>query len=231
MDVEAVPRRHLLQRVVSASKKLLPAAVIREVEQYRSYEKNERRIYARIRISNGLGFAKREPDPLPKTVHSLLFVCFGNIMRSPMCEALLKRELSGFDQTNFAIESAGLNATPGRVADPWAITAAKDFGISLADHRARAVTAEMIQQADVIFAMDYKNQVQLLSRWPAAKKKIRMMGWYADEGERMPEIRDPYYIGLEGTRDCYRILTHCIRNLAREICRTKLTGQITLEPS
>src|SRR5277367_6631120 len=85
---ESVPER-LKKRIKSTAKKMLPAPVIEEVQQYRSYEKSERSIYLRTRISNGLGLSRP-----PKTARSFVFVCFGNIMRSPMCEALMKRATS-----------------------------------------------------------------------------------------------------------------------------------------
>ena len=136
-------------------------------------------------------------------------------MRSPMCEALLNRELARAHNTQFTVMSAGLNAAPGRQAHTWAITAASEFGISLENHRARLLTPEMVNRADAIFAMDYHNQVQLLSRWVDAKERIFLLSAYAGEDYRPVEICDPYYLGLEGTRRCYSILNTCVQNLAR----------------
>jgi protein-tyrosine-phosphatase len=73
----------------------------------------------------------------------------------------------------------------------------------------------MVNQADVIFAMDYHNQVQLLSRCVGAKKKVFLLSAYASADYRPLEILDPYYMDMEGTRRCYSILNTCIQNLAR----------------
>jgi len=139
-----------------------------------------------------------------------------------MCEALLNKEL-GIHGAQYTVMSAGLNATPGRPAHEWAIRAAGELCISLENHRAQLLTSEMVERADVIFAMDYQNQVQLLSRWPDAKKKIFLLGAYSSPGLRIGEIADPYYLGFEGTRHCYAILTTCIQNLARSMLLQRTT--------
>lgn len=136
-------------------------------------------------------------------------------MRSPMCEALFNREITGIQTQRFTVVSAGLNAVPGRAAHSWAISAAKEFGISLDSHRAQLLTPEMVARADAIFVMDFENLAQLLSRWPGAKSKVFLLGGYAHGEDRSVEIYDPYYLGLEGTERSYRTLSVCIQKLAR----------------
>jgi len=196
------------------AKKLLPEAVVREIQLYRAYGADERLLYVRVRLAHQFALGNTKLPQVPQSARSILFVCFGNIMRSPMCEALLNRELV-FQGAQYRVMSAGLNATEGRPAHDWAVKAAGELGISLENHRAQLLTSEMVKRADAIFAMDYKNQVQLLSRWPDAKKKIFLLGAYASPGCRVGEIADPYYLGLEGTRRCYAILTTCVQNFAR----------------
>jgi protein-tyrosine-phosphatase len=134
-----------------------------------------------------------------------------------MCEALMNRALAGVPEKQITVASAGLNAEPGRSAHPWAVAAARELGISLEGHRAKLLTTEMVEQADVIFAMDRQNQVQLLSRYSHAKHKVFMLGAYAGEDFRRLEINDPYYAGEAGTRDCYKILDSCIQNLVSSL--------------
>jgi len=199
----------------AAGKKLLPKTLIQEVQRYRTYAGTERSLYLKMKVLNGIGLANLKGSRPPKTARSFVFVCFGNIMRSPMCEALMKRAAAAVPDKQIAVASAGLNAAPGMAAHPWAVAAARELGISLENHRAKLLTAEMVRQADVVFAMDYQNQIQLLSRYSEAKDKVFMLGAYAGEDNRPLEIRDPYYAGEEGTRDCYKILNTCIQNLVR----------------
>ena len=91
-------------------------------------------------------------------------------MRSPMCEALMRRAVAGME--SFRIASAGLNATSEKPAHPWAIEAAREFGIRLENHRARILSTEMVEQADAILVMDFQNYVEIVSKHPNAKKKV-----------------------------------------------------------
>ncbi len=195
------------------AKNLLLKVAVEEVQKYRAYESSERAIYLKVRISSGLGLGLSRP---PKTARSFVFVCFGNIIRSPKCEALMNLAVRDFSDS-ITVTSAGLNATPGRPAHPWAITAAREFGISLENHRARLLTSEMVDQADAIFAMDFQNRVQLLSRWARSRNKVFMLSAFAGKQYRAVEIPDPYYAGQEETRRCYRVLKTCVENLAHSL--------------
>ena len=224
-DIETPPRdvqqrsgllsERLKNVIKAAAKNLLPKGAVEEVQKYRAYESRERPMYLKVRISSGLGLRRLRP---PKTARSFVFVCFGNIIRSPMCEALMNRAVGEFSDS-ITVTSAGLNATPGRPAHPWAITAAREFGISLENHRARLLTSEMVDQADAIFAMDFQNRVQLLSRWARSRNKVFMLSAYAGKEYRAVEIPDPYYdyAGQEATRHCYQLLKTCIENLAHSL--------------
>jgi protein-tyrosine phosphatase len=201
----------------AAAKRVFPEAVLRELQQYRTYEKVERPIYLKMRILHSIGVASPRRLHPPQTSRSFLFVCFGNIMRSPMCEALMNRAFDGLLTGQIKVTSAGLNAVPGRPAHPWAVMAAHEFGISLEKHRARILTSQMVEQADAIFTMDYQNHVQLLSRWAHARKKVFMLSAYAGENYRPVEIYDPYYMEQEATTRCYQILQTCIHNLVESL--------------
>jgi protein-tyrosine-phosphatase len=133
-----------------------------------------------------------------------------------MCEALMRKAL-GAELRCFGVRSAGLHAVPGIAAHPWALASACEFGLSLEDYRAQLLTAEMVQEADAIFAMDYQNEVELLSTYPAARQKIFMLGAYVGGVHRHLEIADPYYEAPEQTRNCYQVLERCIHELAADV--------------
>jgi protein-tyrosine phosphatase len=204
--------------VKRSAKRLLPRAVLQEAQNFCAYQPKERRIYLKLRLFNSLGLTRPKRSRIPATARSIVFVCFGNIIRSPGCEALMKQALAGRTDLRIHVTSAGLNATPGRSSHPWAIAAARDFGVSLEQHRARLLTADLVARADVIFAMDYQNQVQLLSRWKDSRRKVFMLSAYADADYGSVEISDPYYLGSEETRRCYHVLNACVRNIVSSLC-------------
>lgn len=200
--------------LTKAGKQLLPEGSINELRQFRACNSKEQLVYLKLRLRDGINFLDSKPFQVPNNTRSFLFVCFGNIMRSPMCEALMNRALP--PGARFAVTSAGLNATPGRVAHPWAITAAGDFGVSLKHHKARLLTAEIVAHADAIFTMDYQNHAQLIARYPESADKACLLGAYSGSSARSFQIRDPYYGGEQATRECYKTLEGCIRNLVRD---------------
>lgn len=172
------------------------------------------RLYGELRLLDTLGIRTANRRLAPASARSLLFVCFGNIMRSAMAEYLMRKTLADAGITEpVQIVSAGLHASPGREAHPWARQASAELGISLADHHSKLLTREMVQQADCIFAMDFQNKAELLVLYPRAEEKILMMSVYGENPWQYREIPDPYLGDLETTRRCSRQLETCVRNL------------------
>lgn len=131
-----------------------------------------------------------------------------------MAEALLKREVNN---RNCSVEvlSAGTHAVPGRRADDRALAIAPEFGISLAQHRAKAFPPDLVRAGDVVIAMDYVNAAELASRFPGLREKLMLLPRAA--GETGPEeLVDPYSGTAEDVRTCYRILENRIRTLAQQ---------------
>src|SRR5271165_2342367 len=123
-------------------------------------------IYAKLRLFDLLGFRSVNALVAPAGAQSFLFVCFGNIMRSAMAEFLMRQmvlKTAPESANSLCIMSAGLHTTAGREAHPWAQDAAADLGISLASHRSKPLSREMVEQADCIFAMDFQNKAESLT--------------------------------------------------------------------
>jgi protein-tyrosine-phosphatase len=151
---------------------------------------------------------------VPPSARTFVFVCYGNIMRSAMAEYLMRRAVREARlEEEVCILSAGLHPNPGREAHPWAQQASADLGTSLADHRAKPLTQEMVQQADCILAMDFQNKAELLTLYPDSCEKVFMLSAYAEGPWQYREIPDPYMRDLEATRFCCFQLQTCVRNL------------------
>lgn len=217
MNSVSAKESSLSARLKAVAKSSLPPAALKELQRYRALNRSERLTFAKLRMLSGIGLTSFETRPDMRGARTIIFVCFGNIMRSPLCEALLKRILPEPGDRRFVITSAGLHAVPGREAHPWAIAAARNLGISLQDHRARLLSAEMVDSADLIFAMDYCNFAQILSRWKSASKKVFMLGSYSPSKYPETEIPDPYNASAWETVECYKVLGACVQNLARDL--------------
>jgi len=118
-------------------------------------------------------------------MESILVVCIGNVCRSPVAEALLKRELP-----DKHIWSAGMGALVGEPAQPHAQEIAAEHGLDISAHRAQQLSGWMCTQADLILVMEAGHQRELQRLYPSAHGKIRCLG---ETGPgRHFDIQDPY---------------------------------------
>ena len=131
---------------------------------------------------------------------SILFVCMGNICRSPTAEGVFRKVVAnaGLDH-RIQIESAGTHAYHvNEPPDRRAQAAAERRGFSLADIRARRVESSDFEHFDYIFAMDRYNLDMLRSAaGERPEAEIHLFLEYATAG-REYEVPDPYYGGAAG---------------------------------
>jgi protein-tyrosine phosphatase len=125
----------------------------------------------------------------------VLFVCKGNICRSPFAEAYLRGRLNG---SPVHVHSAGYHPKRNRPCPDEALAAAKELSTDLTPHRSRILDAAMVQSADAIFTFDRENFTTVLARHPEARHKVHQLSALA--GGEAQEIRDPY----GGTVDEFR---------------------------
>jgi protein-tyrosine phosphatase len=148
-------------------------------------------------------------------VKSLLFVCAGNICRSPIAEALFRSLVASRPAlANLEIGSAGTIALENNAATEEAVAAARqEFGVDLASHRARHVQG---LDADLILTMDGTVTREVRRLRPAGR--VELLGEYAGTGEI---VRDPYGCSPDVYRSCarqlQRLLSAAADRLEREL--------------
>jgi protein-tyrosine phosphatase len=133
--------------------------------------------------------------PAPDTP-SVLFVCMGNICRSPTAEGVLRARLAAVGlEAKVRVDSAGtLGHHAGEPPDPRARQHAAARGYAIDMQRARAVVPADFDRFDLILAMDQANLDWLERRAPAGSRARRalVMAW-ARRNEGVTEVPDPYY--------------------------------------
>jgi protein-tyrosine phosphatase len=133
------------------------------------------------------------------TTH-ILFVCLGNICRSPMAEGVFRRVVAeeGLDE-HFVIDSAGLGDWHiGQAPDHRAQNAARSRGIDISEQSARQIVDEDFDRFDLLLVMDGSNYDELKARAPhEARAKIRpFLDFAPNVGTK--DVPDPFFGGAEG---------------------------------
>lgn len=134
------------------------------------------------------------------TVRRILFVCTGNICRSPTAEGVARRlaQQQGVDHL-FEFDSAGTHGYHvGDTPDPRSIAAARRRGYDLSSQRARRVTEFDFVRFDYLLAMDREHLEELRRACPPQHQN--KLGLLLDFSERFAEdeVPDPYYGGAQG---------------------------------
>lgn len=100
---------------------------------------------------------------------TILFVCTGNVCRSPMAEGLFRHALKG--RGDYRVLSAGVGAVDGQPPSPYAVKALKELGIDISRQRSQALTAELVQEADYIFGMTHGHVDAVAMLYPQSAEK------------------------------------------------------------
>lgn len=127
---------------------------------------------------------------LEKGAHNILFVCTGNICRSPVAEYLLRHEMSRLHISNIAVGSAGLLDLGGRPADPVMISIGKDHSVDMTAHRSRQISPERVGDADIVFVMETRQKEKLTKLMPEYGEKIFLFSLF-DYKHNGLNIHDP----------------------------------------
>lgn len=148
----------------------------------------------------------------------VLFVCLGNICRSPMAEGIFRDliEKAGLDQ-EVMVDSAGTHGYHiGEPPDPRAQSTTARHGIIITGLRGRQVQAADLQSFDYVLAMDTEN-LAFLQRLPGSAH-VRLFLEFASKPATR-EVPDPYYGGLGGFDQVYKLLEEAAQGLLADIRR------------
>ncbi len=158
----------------------------------------------------------------------ILFVCLGNIIRSPLAEGLFRHlaaERGVADK--YEVDSAGLGAWHvGEPPDPRMRKTAAKHGVHYT-HTARQFRRDDFRNFDLILVMDYDNYAGLLAMMPEPeeKAKIHYLREFDPQGGPEAEVPDPYYGGMDGFEQVYQIVERSVRGLLDALESGKLAAK------
>jgi len=152
-----------------------------------------------------------------KCMKTILFVCTGNVCRSPMAEGLMRHLLS--NKKDITVLSAGTSAPKGAKASLPAVSALSEIGIDLSFFRSQPVTAELLNRCTHIFTMtqDHRRLITLL--FPEHAKKVHLMGEFTDCGGDVP---DPIGQGIATYRRCRDVIKSALAQILNFVDQSSL---------
>ena len=160
---------------------------------------------------------------IPAEVRSLLFVCLGNICRSPFAAVVAQRYLNERGATGVACTSAGLRPSAAGASPPEACVASARYGVSLRDHRPRAVTRALVDGCDLIVVMEREHADGLRKAYPDRYDRVVLLPLFdgTARGYERYRIADPFGQSPEEYDDCYRRIQGAVGELVAEILRPR----------
>jgi len=111
-------------------------------------------------------------------VFQIVFICSGNICRSPMAEALLRHLWPPEQLPRVAIRSAGTLGIFGVPADPLAIEALREWGISLSEHHSQGLRDTLVSQTDLFLVMEAEHRQWMRDIFPEHASRVYLLTGY-----------------------------------------------------
>ena len=139
----------------------------------------------------------------PKPPRSILVVCKGNICRSPLAEAYLKRLIEKHGLPT-VVRSAGLDTSFGKPAHHFAQAVGTAGGLVLGQHATQPLQKDHVEQADMILVMEWQQRNRLIKLYPQARQKVFLLRQFYDQSVR--EVADPYSGTLEDFQTCFAMI-------------------------
>jgi len=145
-------------------------------------------------------------------VNSVIFVCLGNICRSPIAEGCAKK-LTQKQNLNIKIDSAGTGDWHiGEKPCQNSLKVALQNGIDISNLRARQIKKDDFVKFDLIVALDGNNYRELLLM---GAKNVVKLGDFGYDGEDVP---DPYFFnGFDGFLEVFKMIESCVKNMFEEM--------------
>ena len=158
---------------------------------------------------------KVKNPPIPLHVRSMLFVCLGNICRSPFAAHIASHQLAVNDAAGIRCDSAGIKTTQGGRSPGEACEVAAEYGVSLVHHRPQMLTRSLVDAFDMVVVMESSQLQELRISYPDAADRLFLLSFFEVglAGYERYNIPDPFSQPRTAYEACYRRIDGAVSRL------------------
>ena len=148
----------------------------------------------------------------------IMFVCSGNICRSPMAHYYMEKKLKELNlQEEIFVDSCGTHALDGESATLNAIEAIAAYNVNLEGFKAKNIANTKIYEYDLILCLTKKHKELILRFFKELEGKVYTLKEYADENTKYIDIDDPWGLSLEVYKECAKEIVENVDKIINKI--------------
>jgi protein-tyrosine-phosphatase len=144
---------------------------------------------------------------------NIVFICMGNICRSPMAEGLLRHRWKEMGRDDLIVSSMGTHGLNGLPPTEYTQAVCKENGFDISSHRARSLVDEDLQKADLILCMEPVHKKFVQTFFPWHRDRLFLLGAWPEKETRKSAIDDPMGGSLEEFRLTFSIIKKHIERI------------------
>ncbi|MEJ2657020.1 MAG: hypothetical protein P8012_07450 [Desulfobacterales bacterium] len=139
-------------------------------------------------------------------IRHIVFVCTGNICRSPMAEGLMRHKCKEAARHDLTVSSMGIHGLNDYPATEYAQKVCEDDGFDISSHRARYLMGDELQKADLILCMEPVHIKFIETFFPWIREKVFLLGAWPEKANRKSAIQDPMGGSYEKYQQVYNLI-------------------------
>ncbi len=150
-------------------------------------------------------------------IKKILFICLGNLCRSPMAEYLLRDRLESTGNTGIKVSSAGFLDQTGALSPEEIHVVMNETGIDISRHRSSPITKEKIRESDLIIVMEKKQKEDLCRQFPEEASRIFLLSQFDKRNAEERDVADPIGQTLPFYKNCFNEIETLVKGLTEHI--------------